>query len=222
MRAVHAATGHGVKYPECHYNMSVHPSVFMIVRLSGCLSIFLVVWLSSYPVVRLSGYPVFRPSVCPFVRPSVCLYVRPSICSSVCPSIHLLVHMSIHLYVHPSVRLSVCSSVGLSVCRSVVLSTRPPFHPSIHSVVCGPFSFLYFYSVFLILEMITINISSWLSTSLFGKRSRDRNCLQCMRTHATGSNPLSGSIICPSVRPVVHGPFEIFVFVFNSFNTRYY
>ena len=39
-----------------------------------------------------------------------------------------------------------------------------------------------------------------------------------MKPKATGYNPLSGSIICPSVRPVVCGPFSIFVFVFNSFN----
>ena len=49
-----------------------------------------------------------------------------------------------------------------------------------------------------------------------------RNCVQRMRPQATGSNPLSGSIICLSVHPVVHGPFVIFVFVFNSFITRDY
>ena len=43
-----------------------------------------------------------------------------------------------------------------------------------------------------------------------------RNCAQCMRPQTTGSNPLSGSIICPSVRPVVRGPFVVFVFVLIS------
>ena len=41
-----------------------------------------------------------------------------------------------------------------------------------------------------------------------------------MQTQASGSNPLSGSILCPSVRPVVCGTFSIFVLVLNIYITR--
>ena len=41
----------------------------------------------------------------------------------------------------------------------------------------------------------------------------DCNCRQWLRMQATGSNTLSGSIICPSIHPVVHGSFAIFGFV---------
>ena len=67
--------------------------------------------------------------------------------------------------------------------------------------------------------------SSWayMSVSLSGRPRRfleiicvARNCAQRMRPQATSSNPLSDSIICPSVRPVVRGPFAVFVFVFIS------
>ena len=47
-----------------------------------------------------------------------------------------------------------------------------------------------------------------------------RNCAHSMRLQTMGSNPLSGSIICPfvcpSICPVVRGPFAIFVFVLIS------
>ena len=46
------------------------------------------------------------------------------------------------------------------------------------------------------------------------------NFLQFIQPQATGSYTLSGSIICssvfPSVRPVIHGPFAIFLFVLIS------
>ena len=43
------------------------------------------------------------------------------------------------------------------------------------------------------------------SASLFGDhKSMARNCVQHMRSQATDSNPLSGSIICLSFRPYVH------------------
>ena len=48
--------------------------------------------------------------------------------------------------------------------------------------------------------------------------------MQSMWPQATVSNPLIDSIICPSVLPsvrrVVCGPFDVFVFVFNIFDTR--
>ena len=43
-----------------------------------------------------------------------------------------------------------------------------------------------------------------------------RNCVQCMQPQATGSNTLSGSIICLSVCLVFHEPFAFFVFVLIS------
>ena len=42
------------------------------------------------------------------------------------------------------------------------------------------------------------------------------NCSQRMWLQATGSNTLSGSKICASVRPVVRGTFEILVFAIIS------
>ena len=85
-------------------------------------------------------------------------------------------------------------------------------------------------------------LSVCLSVSLSGRPCRflaiicaDRNFAQGMQPQATGSNPLSGSIIfpsvrqsvcpvfcpvvCPFVRLVVRGPFAIFLSIFNSFNT---
>ena len=46
------------------------------------------------------------------------------------------------------------------------------------------------------------------------------NCVQLMWPQAMGSNPLSFSIICQSVCPIVHGFLAIFLFLFNGFNTR--
>ena len=43
--------------------------------------------------------------------------------------------------------------------------------------------------------------SVWLSAPIFGDQSAARNCAQCMRPQAMGSNPLSGSIIYLSVLP---------------------
>ena len=43
-----------------------------------------------------------------------------------------------------------------------------------------------------------------------------RNCVQRMRPQATGSNPLSVSIICPSVRPVARETFAFYLFIFLS------
>ena len=60
-----------------------------------------------------------------------------------------------------------------------------------------------------------ICLSVWPYVSLFGDhKSVSRNCAQRMQPQATGSNTLSGNIICPSIRPsvhlVVHGNFVIF------------
>ena len=53
--------------------------------------------------------------------------------------------------------------------------------------------------------------------SIFGdNKSADHNLAQSMRLQATGSNYLSGSIICLSVRPVVCGNVLIFLFVLIS------
>ena len=67
------------------------------------------------------------------------------------------------------------------------------------------------------------SLSVRLSVSLFGHPRRflriiraARKCVQRMWTHATGSNPLSGIIKYPSIRPVVYGPFLILVFVLFS------
>ena len=62
---------------------------------------------------------------------------------------------------------------------------------------------------------LSVSLSSRLRRFLYIIHTA-RNCAQGMRMQATGSNPLSGSIIFPSVRPVIHGPFEISVFVLIS------
>ena len=74
-----------------------------------------------------------------------------------------------------------------------------------------------------------VSTSFHLSVSLSGRLHHflviicaDRKFAQRMRPQDMGSNPLSGSIICPPVRssahPFVHQIFANFVFVFNSFN----
>ena len=60
----------------------------------------------------------------------------------------------------------------------------------------------YYFSVSLlsIRMSICLSLSIWSSASIFGDcKSAARTCAQRMRLQATGSNPLIGSIICPSV-----------------------
>ena len=54
MRAAHAAEGHGFKSPEWQYNMSVHPSVHLVVR--GPFAIFVFVLISSVGVQRRDAF----------------------------------------------------------------------------------------------------------------------------------------------------------------------
>ena len=130
-----------------------------------------------------------------------------SVCLSVCPSLHLSI---ICLSVRSSIRSSVCPYVRPPLRPSISTSVRPSDH-----LPAPPYL------------RLSVYLSLYISVSLSGHPRRFLaiihvacNCAQRIRLQAMGSNPLSGSIICPSVRtpvhPVVRGPFSVIVFVFIS------
>ena len=78
-----------------------------------------------------------------------------------------------YMYVHPSVHPSVCPSVCLSVCPSARQSVRLSVRPSVSLSGCPRW-------------FLAIICASC-------------NCVQRIRPQSTRSNPLSGSVIYPSI-----------------------
>ena len=67
---------------------------------------------------------------------------------------------------------------------------------------------------------VSLSLYLFIRIDFWWSKCVSHNCVQCMQPHATGSNSLSGRIICPSLCRVVRRNSSVFVFVFNSFNTR--
>ena len=87
----------------------------------------------------------------------------------------------------------------------MILSWR--IHARTHAVTIDPTRANQSYYV----ELICLSLCPVVGVAFWRSKRVARNCAQRMRPQGTGSNPLSGSIICPSVcpvvRPVVRGPF---------------
>ena len=127
-----------------------------------------------------------------------------------------------------SICMSLCSSAGL-VCVFNSFNTRYDYY-YFYYYQCGVPALRYIYmhtgfprtpvgssqvyvSVYLSLCLslcLVVRVAFWRSEHV------DHNCVQRIQSRDTGSNPLSGSIICPPVRLIVCGNFEIFVFLLVS------
>ena len=180
-------------------------------------------WLQAAGLNTLSG-SIIIPSV------------RPSVHLSICPSFHPSIRLS-------AVHMSVQSSMGLlSFCICINFQCGDPVLRCIYYVertlwMCSLFDCFMINRLYTRLYPVT---SSWAYISvlpfiylylcLFGSLHlflaiicAPCNFAQCMRMQSTGSDPLSGSIICLSVRlsdrPPVHPSgflrhYAVVVFVF--------
>ena len=186
------------------------PWLCLSVSLSFCLSVYLSIYLSVCRVVCISFW---KKSPLPVIA-----------CSSY---VHRTWVPQYNIY-RSIICPYVCTSVQASVCRpfavflfvfisSVGVQSRGVFIPTLGYRVpqWGPV-YLICPSVFLCVSLYLF-LSVWSSASHFGNhKSVARNFAQSMRPEATGSNPLSVSIICPSVCSVVRGPFDLF-FLYSIF-----